>query len=70
MTWKREAVERAVNYMQCLVAGGAEDAETLETLRGLRELLDPQLRIHRLRREAELDQMDAHGMKASGRHCE
>lgn len=67
MSWQREAVERAIQYLQDLQAAGAEDAETLETTQGLREVLDPQLRKQRLGRTRELDQMDAHGEKPSGK---
>lgn len=67
MTWQREAVERAVDYMQNLVAAGAEDQETHDVLNGLREVLDPALRRARIQRVRELDQMDAEGIKPSGR---
>ncbi len=66
MSWQRQAVERAVQYFERLIAAGAEDPETEETLCGLREVLNPRLRQVRLDRARELDQMDANGEKPSG----
>jgi hypothetical protein len=61
MTWQRATIIEAVSYLEALVAGGAEDERTEHLLRDLREVLEPRLRLFRLERERELDQMDAHG---------
>ena len=61
MTWQRRNIIRAVEYLARLESAGAEDPETVETLRGLREVLDPKLRDFRLRAMRELGQIDAAG---------
>ena len=66
MSWQRDAIQAAVDYLTTLSGCGVDESEEFERVRrDLSEVLEPKLRRARLRAERELDIMDAHGVGGS-----
>jgi hypothetical protein len=51
MTWQQANIQAAASYLRDRIAGGAKDARSRSVYEGLLEVLDPNRRALRMRRE-------------------